>query len=79
VVTLDYMLPYLNGLELLAIIRARADWKHVPVLMLTAKSQETDIAHALQSGAAGTSSNRSSPRSCARASAASCGIPAREA
>ena len=53
VVTLDYMLPYLNGLELLAIIRARDDWKHVPVLMLTAKSQETDIAHALQSGAAG--------------------------
>jgi two-component system alkaline phosphatase synthesis response regulator PhoP len=53
VVTLDYMLPYLNGLELLAMIRAREDWKDVPVLMLTAKSQEKDIAHALQSGAAG--------------------------
>ena len=53
VVTIDYMLPYLNGLELLAIIRARTDWNGVPVLMLTAKSQEKDIAHALESGAAG--------------------------
>jgi DNA-binding response OmpR family regulator len=47
------MLPYLNGLELLAMIRAREDWKDVPVLMLTAKSQEKDIAYALQSGATG--------------------------
>lgn len=53
VVTLDYMLPYANGLQLLAMIRAREEWKDVPVLMLTAKSQEADIAHALQSGAAG--------------------------
>jgi two-component system, OmpR family, alkaline phosphatase synthesis response regulator PhoP len=53
VVTLDYMLPYLNGLELLAMIRARVEWNEVPVLMLTAKSQEKDIAHALESGAAG--------------------------
>ena len=53
IVTLDYMLPYMNGLELLAAIRARDDWKDVPVLMLTAKSQEKDIAHALQSGATG--------------------------
>ena len=52
-VTLDYMLPYLNGLELLAMIRARTEWKDVPVLMLTARSQEADIATALESGAAG--------------------------
>ena len=51
VVTLDYMLPYVNGLELLAMMRAQPLWKEVPVLMLSAKSQETDIAHALESGA----------------------------
>lgn len=53
VVTLDNMLPYLNGMELLALMRARPEWKDVPVLMLTARSQENDIARALELGAAG--------------------------
>ena len=39
-VVLDYMLPYRNGLELITMIRARQEWKDVPVMMLTAKSQE---------------------------------------
>ena len=50
-VTLDFMLPHANGLELLAIIRAKPGWEAVPVLMLTARSQEKDIAHARASGA----------------------------
>ncbi|HEX2828492.1 MAG TPA: response regulator transcription factor [Burkholderiales bacterium] len=50
-VTLDFMLPHANGLELLALIRAKPGWKDVPVLMLTARSQEKDIAHARASGA----------------------------
>lgn len=50
-VTLDFMLPHANGLELLAIIRAKPGWEKVPVLMLTARSQEKDIAHARASGA----------------------------
>ena len=50
-VTLDFMLPHANGLELLAEIRSKAGWEHVPVLMLTARSQEKDIAHARASGA----------------------------
>ena len=50
-VTLDIMLPHVSGLELLAMIRAKVDWKDVPVLMLTAKAQEKDIVHALESGA----------------------------
>ena len=53
VVTLDSMLPYMNGLELLRIIRAKAQWKDVPVLMLTARSQERDIVRAMEAGAAG--------------------------
>src|SRR5687767_10236582 len=50
-VTLDFMLPHANGLELLSEIRSKAGWAHVPVLMLTARSQEKDIAHARASGA----------------------------
>ena len=50
-VTLDVMLPHVSGLELLSAIRAKDDWKDVPVLMLTAKAQEKDIVHALENGA----------------------------
>ena len=50
-VTLDVMLPHVSGLELLAAIRAKDDWKGVPVLMLTAKAQEKDIVYALENGA----------------------------
>ena len=51
-VMLDVMLPYVDGYQLLSMVRARPDWKQVPVLMLTAKSQEKDIVRALDSGAA---------------------------
>lgn len=51
IVTLDYMLPHFNGLELLAMMRRTAGWAHVPVIMLTAKSQEKDIARAKEFGA----------------------------
>lgn len=52
-VTLDFMLPHANGLELLEALRAREGWREVPVLMLTAKSQQQDIARALELGASG--------------------------
>lgn len=48
---LDVMLPHVDGYQLLGMIRARADWQEVPVLMLTAKSQEKDIVRALDAGA----------------------------
>jgi DNA-binding response OmpR family regulator len=35
----------------MAMIRAKPGWEKVPVLMLTAKSQEKDIARALDAGA----------------------------
>jgi DNA-binding response OmpR family regulator len=50
-VVLDVMLPYVNGYELLGLIRKSAAWAGVPVLMLTAKSQEADIVRALDAGA----------------------------
>jgi DNA-binding response OmpR family regulator len=51
VVTLDVMLPYADGFELLKLIRAKPSWESLPVLMLTSKSQEKDIVRALEAGA----------------------------
>lgn len=52
VVTLDVMLPYADGFQLLDLIRSKDDWRAVPVLMLTSKSQEKEIVRALEAGAA---------------------------
>ena len=51
IVTLDVMLPHVDGYTLLARIRAKPDWKAVPVLLLTARSQEQDVVRALDQGA----------------------------
>ena len=50
-ILLDVMLPYLDGFELVALARARADWTAVPILMLTAKNTERDTVRALDAGA----------------------------
>ncbi len=50
-VILDVMLPYVDGFQLLLQIRGLDPWKQVPVIMLTAKSQERDIVRALDAGA----------------------------
>ena len=50
-VMLDLMLPHATGHDILAALRAHAEWKSVPVVMLTAKSQEGDIVKALDAGA----------------------------
>lgn len=51
IVILDIKLPYYDGYELLRHLRAKPEWKDVPVLMLTAKAQKADIARAMDSGA----------------------------
>jgi DNA-binding response OmpR family regulator len=51
VVVLDVMLPYVNGFELMSRIRSTAGWQDVPVLILTSKSNESDILRAFDSGA----------------------------
>jgi DNA-binding response OmpR family regulator len=50
-VLLDVMLPQVSGYDLLAAVRAHDAWKGVPVIMLSAKSQEHDIVRALDTGA----------------------------
>ena len=47
----DIMMPYADGFELLAHLRAKPDWRTIPVIMLTARSQEKDIVRALDAGA----------------------------
>lgn len=48
---MDIMMPYADGFELLTRIRAKPDWREMPVIMLTARSQEKDIVRALDMGA----------------------------
>lgn len=48
---LDVMLPYIDGFQLLEQIRSRKGWERVPVIMLTAKAQESAVVRALEAGA----------------------------
>ena len=50
-VLLDVMLPYVDGFEIVRLLRERGDWAGVPVLMLTAKNTERDTVRALDAGA----------------------------
>ncbi|KQQ96773.1 response regulator transcription factor [Massilia sp. Leaf139] len=50
-VLLDVMLPYVDGFEIVQLIRAQPAWREVPVLMLTAKNTERDTVRALDAGA----------------------------
>jgi two-component system alkaline phosphatase synthesis response regulator PhoP len=45
------MLPHFDGYELLSRLRATAGWQAVPVILLTALSQEKDIVRGLEAGA----------------------------
>ena len=49
----DINMPVMNGFELLAAVKADANLKHLPVLMVTAEARKEDIVLAAQSGAAG--------------------------
>lgn len=51
IVLMDIMLPYLDGFELLALIRAHPVWRETPVIVLSGRSQEDDVVRALASGA----------------------------
>lgn len=50
-ILLDWMLPDTNGINLIKTIRKKARPKNIPILMLTAKSQESDKVKALNMGA----------------------------
>lgn len=50
-IMLDIMLPEENGLDILKKIRKNPEWKKVPVIMLTAKSSESDKVRGFELGA----------------------------
>jgi len=51
VVLLDLMLPYVSGYQLIQEIRDDHAWQYVPIVVLSGKVHEQDIARALDLGA----------------------------
>ena len=49
----DINMPNMNGFDLLKAIKADAQLKHLPVLMVTAEARKEDIVRAAQEGASG--------------------------
>ncbi|RJK98141.1 response regulator [Vallicoccus soli] len=49
-VVLDHMMPGLTGLEVCAALRAEDATADLPIIMLTAKAQEADVAHGFATG-----------------------------
>src|SRR5476649_2317982 len=50
-VVLDWMLPGLSGIELCRRLRARPETKALPIIMLTARGEESERARGLATGA----------------------------
>jgi len=50
-IILDLNLPVLSGVEVCRILRGRADARHVPIIMLTARTSEDDRVSGLEIGA----------------------------
>ena len=51
VVVLDWMLPQLSGIEVCRRLRSRQETRNVPIIMLTARGEETDRIRGLDTGA----------------------------
>jgi adenylate cyclase len=51
VILLDYMMPKMNGLEVLKRLRENASYKGLPVILLTAKATQDDKVRGLDAGA----------------------------
>jgi two-component system phosphate regulon response regulator PhoB len=49
-VVLDWMLPELSGIEVCRRLRARGNMRNVPIVMLTARGEETDRIRGLDTG-----------------------------
>ena len=49
----DINMPKMDGLQLLAALKASGQWRHIPVVMITTEGGETRVAEAVKLGAAG--------------------------
>jgi two-component system phosphate regulon response regulator PhoB len=50
-IVLDWMLPNVSGIEVCRQLKTRADTRNVPILMLSARSEEVDRVRGLETGA----------------------------
>jgi phosphate regulon transcriptional regulator PhoB len=50
-IVLDLMLPGIHGMELCRILRSNPKTAHIPIIMLTARGEEADKIHGLETGA----------------------------
>ena len=51
VILLDWMLPEISGVEICKLVRSKPDIKNIPIIMLTAKSEDSDKILGLNIGA----------------------------
>ena len=50
-VLLDIMMPQRSGYEVCQRMRSRADWRHIKIVMLSAKGREAEVSKGLSLGA----------------------------
>jgi DNA-binding response OmpR family regulator len=50
-ILLDWLMPVMNGMQILAELKADSSTEHIPVFMLTAKSMISDVTQAIEMGA----------------------------
>lgn len=48
---IDVMMPEMNGYEVLAALKERAELKGLPIIMVTARDDDSDVLHGYQHGA----------------------------
>ena len=49
----DINMPKMDGIQLLAALKASPQWRHIPVVMITTEGGETKVGEAVKLGAAG--------------------------
>ena len=76
-VILDWMIEGVTGIEVCRRLRRRASTAHVPIIMLTARGEESDRIRGLETGADDYVTKPFSPRELTRASARCCAECAR--
>ncbi|WP_425078258.1 phosphate regulon transcriptional regulator PhoB [Ruegeria denitrificans] len=51
IIVLDWMMPNLSGIEVCRRLKSRADTRSIPIIMLSARSEEVDKVRGLETGA----------------------------
>lgn len=51
VILLDVMMPELDGIQTCQLIKGNSDWRHIPIIMVTALDSKEDLARCLEAGA----------------------------